>query len=173
MLTTICAWLALKQASAAGIAIRDAQPQRVVRYLLEDCFDRAKGVFREAKWNRAERFVTQAGALRVLHGENHGGDADVRRAAGIVAGMRFDQDVGGHQGGEEFLGALFATQALFIERGANYAAWYPRIAAALARCQNRDGSWQGHHCITDRVFCTACAVTTMLVPDRLVPMHER
>jgi hypothetical protein len=173
MLTTICAWLALKQASGAGIAIEAASPRKAVRYLLEDCLERESGVFREAKWGRAERFVTQAGAVRVLHGEGLGARKEVQRAAAVIADMKFDQDVGGRTGGEEFLGALFATQALFIERDEHYAKWYPVITNGLQRSQNRDGSWQGHHCITDRVFCTACSVMTLLVPDKLVPMSER
>lgn len=51
--------------------------------------------------------------------------------------------------------------ALFIERDDRYTAWYPVIVDGLAKSQNRDGSWQGHHCITDRVFCTACSVMTL------------
>jgi len=173
MLTTISAWLALKQADAAGIAIETASPQRVVRYLLEDCLERSTGVFREAKWGRQERFVTQAGAIRVLHGENLTRDADVARATEVVVTMRFDQDVGTRTGGEEFLGALYATQALHIAGRQYFAAWYPKIVKGLAGSQNANGSWQGHHCITDRVFCTACSVMTLLVPDKLVPMAER
>ena len=173
MLTTICAWLALKQASSSGISIEQASPKKAVRYLLEDCLEKQTGVFREQKWGRQERFVTQAGAVRVLHGEGLGTKEEVRRAAAVIARMKFDQDVGGATGGEEFLGALFATQALFIERNDHYSKWYPLITNGLSRSQNKDGSWQGHHCITDRVFCTACSVMTLLVPDKLVPMSER
>ena len=87
--------------------------------------------------------------------------------------MRFDQDVGGRSGGEEFLGALYATQALYIERGETFDRWYAKIAKALIACQNRDGSWMGHHCVTGRVFCTASSILTMLTPDRILPMIER
>jgi len=173
MLTTISAWMALKQANAAGITIENASPQRVVRYLLEDCLEKNTGVFKEDKWGRQERFVTQAGGIRVLHGEGLGNQAEVRKAAAVIGRMNWDQDVGGHVGGEEFLGALFATQALFLERTEQYGSWYPRIVSGLVKSQNADGSWQGHHCITDRVFCTACSIMTMLVPDKLVPMNER
>lgn len=172
MLTTISAWLALKQASSTGIAIDQASPKKVIEYLLR-CLEKPTGIFREAKWNNQERFVTQSGGVRVLHGENLGHTEDAKKAARVIAKMRFDQDVGGRQGGEEFLGALFAVQALLIERGPNYDNWYPRIVKALDRCQDADGSWIGHHCITDRVFCTACAVMTLLTPDKLLPMSER
>ncbi|MCR9247016.1 MAG: terpene cyclase/mutase family protein [bacterium] len=172
MLTTITAWLALKQASSTGIAIDQASPKKVVEYLMR-CLEKPTGIFREAKWGNRERFVTQSGGVRVLHGENLGHTKEAKKAANVIAKMRFDQDVGGRQGGEEFLGALFAVQALLIERDANYFNWYPRIVKALKRCQDANGSWVGHHCITDRVFCTSCAVMTLLTPDKLVPMSER
>ncbi len=172
MLTTITAWLALKQASSTGIAIPSSSPKKVVAYLLR-CLEKKTGIFREQKWGNVERFVTQSGGVRVLHGENLGHTPEAKRAAKVISRMKFDQDVGGRQGGEEFLGALFAVQALLIESDANYRAWYPRIVDALKRCQNADGSWVGHHCITDRVFCTSCSVMTLLTPDKLLPMAER
>jgi prenyltransferase beta subunit len=173
MLTTIAAWQALKQAHAAGITINHATPEKVVRYLRKDCLEQATGVFREDKWGRAQRFVTQAGGVRVLIAEGLGNEPDVQRAIGVIANMKFDQDVGGASGGEEFLGALYATQALFLERNKVYEAWYERITKALKACQNADGSWLGHHCITGRVFCTACSVMTLLIPDRQLPLVER
>jgi hypothetical protein len=173
MLTTIAAWQALKQAHAAGVAIDHASPQKVVRYLREDCLEQATGVFREQKWGNQQRFVTQAGGVRVLIGEGLGGEADVQRAIAVIDSMRFDQDVGGATGGEEFLGALYATQALLLERDKVYARWYDRISKALKASQNADGSWVGHHCITGRVFCTACSVMTLLTPDRALPLVER
>ncbi|MCC6784095.1 MAG: hypothetical protein IT457_14730 [Planctomycetes bacterium] len=173
MLTTICAWLALRQASDAGIRIPSASADKVVRYLKQDCFEPASGIFHDAKWGRGVRFVSQSGALRVLYGMGEGGSADVQRATQYLLQMSFDADVGGHEGGEEFLAALFATQALHIERDGNWRAFYPRIVDALVACQNRDGSWVGHHCITGRVFCTSCSILAMLTPHRLLPMVER
>lgn len=173
MLTTIAAWQALKQTHAAGISIDHASPSKVVRYLREDCLEKNSGVFREAKWGRQERFVTQAGGVRVLIGEGLGQEPDVQRAVAVIARMKFDQDVGGATGGEEFLGALYATQALFLEKDQVYAAWYERITKALKAGQNADGSWLGHHCITGRVFCTACSIMTLLTPDRQLPLVER
>lgn len=173
MLTTITAWLALRQAWDAGVRVPAASARKVVEYLKDRCFDPATGVFHDHKWNRGMRFVTQAGALRVLYGMGEGQEPAVRRATDVILKMRFDQDVGGREGGEEFLAVLFATQALHIERGAAFESFYPRIVAALAECQNADGSWVGHHCITGRVFCTSTAVLSMLTPNRLLPMLEK
>jgi hypothetical protein len=111
--------------------------------------------------------------VRVLIGEGFENEPDVKRAISVIDGMRFDQDVGGATGGEEFLGAVYATQALFLLRGPVYDGWYERITKALKASQNADGSWLGHHCITGRVFCTACSIMTLLTPDRLLPLVER
>ena len=67
----------------------------------------------------------------------------------------------------------FGPVSTLIERDDNYRAWYPKMVTALKRCQNADGSWVGHHCITDRVFCTATAVMSLVTPDKLLPMCER
>ncbi len=174
MLTTICAWLALRCIADAGVPIAHGSPQRVVRYLKEDCLEPGTGIFREDKWGRQERFVTQAGGLRVLYGMGEGLSAEGRLATQVVLGMEFDQDVGGRSGGEEFLGAVFATQALHHETDEPaWEVWYGRIIDALRRCQNGDGSWTGHHCITGRVFCTACSIITMTTPLKMLPMIER
>lgn len=173
ILTTISAWLALRQAHDAGVAVPGASAERVVRYLEETCLDRATGVFKDMKWGKQMRFVTQAGALRVLyaHGREH--EAHVQHATRVLLDMRFDQDVGGRAGGEEFLGALYATQALRMADDKTFAAWYGKIVAALARSQNADGSWLGHHCITGRVFCTACSLIALQTPTELSMMTRR
>jgi hypothetical protein len=174
MLTTIAAWLALRQTADAGVTIQHASPDKVLRYLKEDCLEKDTGIFREKKWGHKMRFVTQAGALRVLYGMGEGETPEGQRATKVITSMRFDQDVGGRTGGEEFLGALFATQALHLGRDqAIYRTWYGKIVDSLVRSQNRDGSWFGHHCITGRVFCTACSILTMLTPNKMLPMIER
>lgn len=174
MLTTITAWLALRQAADAGVAIQHASPQKVLRYLKEDCLEPGTGIFREAKWGRSMRFVTQSGGLRVFYAMGEGETPEGQRATKVVTSMRFDQDVGGRSGGEEFLGALFATQALHMaEDSTVFDKWYDKITDSLVQCQNRDGSWFGHHCITGRVFCTACSIMTMLTPHKMLPMIER
>jgi len=173
ILTTISAWLALRQAHDAGIAITHASPERVVRYLEEDCLDPASGVFRDRKWGNQMRFVTQAGALRVLYAHGREGEPHVKKATKVLLDMRFDQDVGGRAGGEEFLGALFATQAMNMADEATFAQWYEKIVRALAKSQNADGSWLGHHCITGRVFCTACALIALQTPGELSMLARR
>jgi hypothetical protein len=173
MLTTVTAWLTLRQAHSAGITVHGASVDKVLKYLRRDCLEAKSGVFREKKWGNRERFVTQAGALRVFYGMGEEKSPEIRRATNVVLRMRFDQDVGGRAGGEEFLAALFAVQAMHLGEKKAFAKFYPRIVKALMKVQNRDGSWTGHHCITAKVYCTACSVVAMLTPNKLLPLAER
>jgi hypothetical protein len=71
----------------------------------------------------------------------------------------------GNNGGEEFLSYIFTSESLVITGGDAWKAWDEKMVARLAKIQNRDGSWSGHHCITSPVFCTA-AVVQCLTTDR-------
>lgn len=64
----------------------------------------------------------------------------------------------GNNGGEEFLSYLMNSESLVISGGEAWDQWNLQIHERLARVQNGDGSWSGHHCITSPVFCTAAVV---------------
>ena len=64
-------------------------------------------------------------------------------------------------------------QALHLGKDKPFTAFYNKIAREILRCQNKDGSWTGYHCITARVFCTACAVMALLTPNKLLRMVDR
>ena len=173
MLTTVFAWLALRQAHDAGVTVHGASAEKALQYLERTCFDKQTGAFREAKWGKQVRFVSQAGALRVLYGMDKGNTPMGQQASKLLLTMRYDQDVGGATGGEEFLAAVLATQAFYFEREGSWRQWFPRIVNGLTSSQNKDGSWFGRHCITGRVFCTACSALTMLTPEKMLPMVEK
>ncbi|MCA9235519.1 MAG: hypothetical protein KDA44_08600 [Planctomycetales bacterium] len=82
----------------------------------------------------------------------------------------------GNNGGEEFLSYLMTSETLVIAGGDKFAEWQTKMLERLAKIQNNDGSWSGHHCITSPVFCTA-AVVQCLTTDRdrefLVTMAQR
>ncbi|MBI3181589.1 MAG: hypothetical protein HYZ28_05560 [Myxococcales bacterium] len=77
---------------------------------------------------------------------------------GFVAGF-------GSNGGEEFLSYMLISESLRKEGGKAWQEWDAGMAKNLARVQNADGSWTGHHCITGRSFCTAAALL-VLMADR-------
>lgn len=64
----------------------------------------------------------------------------------------------GNNGGEEFLSFLQTGESLIINKDRSWRNWYDATTARLLGIQNDDGSWNGHHCITSPVFCTATAL---------------
>jgi hypothetical protein len=64
----------------------------------------------------------------------------------------------GNNGGEEFLSFLQTGESLIINKDRSWRNWYDATTARLLGIQNEDGSWNGHHCITSPVFCTATAL---------------
>ncbi|MEO6593843.1 MAG: hypothetical protein ABIP94_03725 [Planctomycetota bacterium] len=65
----------------------------------------------------------------------------------------------GNNGGEEFLSYQMKSEALVVDGGEEWAKWSTKMNERLAKVQNQDGSWSGHHCITSPTFCTATAVS--------------
>ncbi|MBI3723357.1 terpene cyclase/mutase family protein [bacterium] len=71
----------------------------------------------------------------------------------------------GNNGGEEFLSYMLTSESLVVSGGERWTKWNDKMHERLAKIQNPDGSWSGHHCITSPVFCTA-AVSLSLTADR-------
>jgi hypothetical protein len=78
----------------------------------------------------------------------------------------------GNNGGEEFLSYLMTSESLVISGGENWKTWNSKMHERLAKIQNPNGSWNGHHCISSPVFCTA-AVVQCLTTDRDAPILMR
>jgi hypothetical protein len=64
----------------------------------------------------------------------------------------------GNNGGEEFLSYLMTSESLVITGGESWKAWNQKIIDRLGKIQNPNGSWNGHHCISSPVFCTAAVI---------------
>src|SRR5438445_562196 len=56
----------------------------------------------------------------------------------------------GSMGGEEFFSYLNISDSLHRTGGVEWNNWNNQIKTQLARLQNDDGTWAGHHCITGR-----------------------
>lgn len=69
----------------------------------------------------------------------------------------------GSNGGEEFLSYLQTGESLIINNDSTWSDWYGTTTGRLVGIQGNDGSWQGHHCITSPVFCTATALLILSV----------
>ena len=69
----------------------------------------------------------------------------------------------GSNGGEEFLSYLMTGESLIISKDNTWTNWFEKMAGRMVQIQNNDGSWQGHHCITSPVFCTATCLLILSI----------
>ncbi len=69
----------------------------------------------------------------------------------------------GNNGGEEFMSFLMTGESMMMQGGDNWKKWYDMMSGKLVNIQNNDGSWNGHHCITSPVFCTATCLLILSI----------
>lgn len=169
--TTAIVYVALRAAHNAGVAVKDASLAKVVKYV-ESRIDTARKVVVDPLHGDRPRFTGTAGALRVLFGLGREKTPEGRTAAGILGKLEFGRDYGDEVSGEDFFGGVLAAHAMIHDEGKPWRATFAKLQKVLVECQNEDGSWTGHHCISARTFCTACAVTTLETPLRLLPMIQ-
>ncbi len=79
----------------------------------------------------------------------------------------------GNNGGEEFMSFLQTGESLIINNDESWTDWYEQVAANLNNIQNRDGSWNGHHCITSPVFCTATCLMILSINNDIDKLIEQ
>ena len=169
-LSSATAWLALRSAHAAGLAIHHASVDKTVQYL-KKVYSPATGNFGEQSYRPS---VVLGSALRVLYGYGLADSDEAKGAAATLLKIGFkenNQEVS--LGAEHYLAAAYATQAFrHREDDKNWEEWYSYVSKYLVKIQNADGSWTGSRCISARTFCTACAILTLLTPYRVLPMLE-
>jgi hypothetical protein len=79
----------------------------------------------------------------------------------------------GNNGGEEFLSFLMTGESMMMQGGDSWKKWYDMMSGKLVNIQNKDGSWNGHHCITSPVFCTAtCLLILSIHNDMQFSMQQ-
>jgi hypothetical protein len=71
----------------------------------------------------------------------------------------------GNNGGEEFLSFLQTGESMVVNNDDDWKEWYDNMSGRILKIQNEDGSWNGHHCITSPVFCTATSVLLLTVEN--------
>lgn len=71
----------------------------------------------------------------------------------------------GNNGGEEFLSFLQTGESLVVNKDEDWKNWYDDMSGRILKIQNEDGSWNGHHCITSPVFCTATSLLLLTVEN--------
>ncbi len=79
----------------------------------------------------------------------------------------------GNNGGEEFMSFLMTGESILMQGGNEWQKWYDMMSGKLVNIQNTDGSWNGHHCITSPVFCTAtCLLILSIHNDMQFSMQQ-
>jgi hypothetical protein len=71
----------------------------------------------------------------------------------------------GSNGGEELISYLLTGESIMMQGGNEWKNWYETMSQRIVGIQNDDGSWQGHHCITSPVFCTATALLILSITN--------
>jgi hypothetical protein len=90
---------------------------------------------------------------------------EVYESAKVQAQREDVMDGFGSNGGEEFLSYLQTGESMIINKDNTWQKWYDNISGKMVNIQNNDGSWNGHHCITSPVFCTATCLLILSVSD--------
>jgi len=78
----------------------------------------------------------------------------------------------GNNGGEEFISFLQTGEGLVIAKDNSWRNWYDDISGKMVKIQNQDGSWNGHHCITSPVFCTATCLLILSIENDLQNLQK-
>ena len=68
----------------------------------------------------------------------------------------------GNNGGEEYLSFYLIGQSLQLSDQNSWENWKGKVSKIVKPLQGPDGSWVGQHCITDRSFCTATVILSLL-----------
>ncbi|HMG92008.1 MAG TPA: hypothetical protein VK589_18255 [Chryseolinea sp.] len=78
----------------------------------------------------------------------------------------------GSNGGEEFLSYLQTGESMVIGKDTDWKKWYDNISGRMLNIQNNDGSWNGHHCITSPVFCTATSLLILSINNDIEKLTD-
>ena len=154
--------------SVSGNARATAKETRKVKELLKKA--KAEGKIKDEKAVTALN-LQQAG-LSVNESEEL---VTAYKMNGYANGKAQDKTVltgFGNNGGEEFVSFLLTGESLIIGGADEWIKWYENTSTILANIQNKNGSWQGHHCITSPVFCTATCLLILGI-DKDLSLYEK
>lgn len=97
---------------------------------------------------------------------------EVYQSAKVQAQREDVMDGFGSNGGEEFLSYLQTGESMVIGKDDGWQKWYDNISGRMLKIQNNDGSWNGHHCITSPVFCTATSLLILSINNDIHKLTE-
>ena len=97
---------------------------------------------------------------------------EVYQSAKVQAQREDVMDGFGSNGGEEFLSYLQTGESMVIGNDNGWQTWYDNMSGRMLKIQNNDGSWNGHHCITSPVFCTATSLLILSINNDIDKLTE-
>lgn len=78
----------------------------------------------------------------------------------------------GNNGGEEFMSFLQTGESLIVKKDNDWKTWYDNVSGKIIKIQNDNGSWNGHHCITSPVFCTATCLLILTIENDIKTLQQ-
>ncbi|HSD13782.1 MAG TPA: hypothetical protein VLB74_03965 [Flavobacterium sp.] len=78
----------------------------------------------------------------------------------------------GNNGGEEFMSFLQTGESLVVKKDNDWKHWYDNVSGKIIKIQNENGSWNGHHCITSPVFCTATCLLILTIENDIKTLQQ-
>ncbi|MCG2612208.1 hypothetical protein LZZ90_11890 [Flavobacterium sp. SM15] len=78
----------------------------------------------------------------------------------------------GNNGGEEFMSFLQTGESLMVKKDNDWKHWYDNVSGKIIKIQNENGSWNGHHCITSPVFCTATCLLILTIENDIKTLQQ-
>jgi len=131
--------------------------------------EKAREILKDQKATKEDKQKAEMklGELRKAEDENDKVQAD------LAKNLRNEQFVAGfgNNGGEEFLSFMNISETLVLTGGKDWDDWDAKMVKGLEKAQDKDGSWQGHHCITGRTFCTAGALLVLMADRTPFPLE--
>ncbi|MBA4062307.1 MAG: hypothetical protein C0501_01110 [Isosphaera sp.] len=142
--------------------------QDVVNSLRVDA-EKAREVLKDAKASKEDKQKAEGKLEEVKKAEAENDKVQ----QDLAKNVRNEQFVAGfgNNGGEEFLSFMNISETLVLIGGKDWDDWDAKMVKGMEKAQDKDGSWQGHHCITGRTFCTAGALLVLMADRTPFPVE--
>jgi len=165
---TVMQLVALNSAKESGIAVPDKTMQQATKYVLS-CQDQTSGGFKYTAGGSGPGFArSAAGVMSLIMCGQRGHKATLRGLAFLKAypdATKFSKNCSRFH-----YSHYYAIQAMYQSGGANFQAWYPKVASTILSMQKADGSWTGGH---GTVYSTSLSILILGVPYRYLPIYQR
>ena len=163
---TICQIKALRSARQAGIDVPKETIEKAIQYV-KDSQNPYDGGFRYMIGSGSSAFPRSAAGVASLY---YAGVYEGDIINDGIAYLEKQIDSGNDDGGHEFYGHYYCSQAMFIAGGKHWADYFPMIRERMIRRQERDGSWDSPH---GKDYATGMTLIVLEMPYRLLPIFQR